>query len=172
VPLPTSCLFLFCQKINVVPQITKTRIIQLDRTYVKVKGELRDVLIRLSSDPRVHQTIDIVVVDIPESYGFLLSRDWSAKLQGYFATDWSHLWLPYKGKANQIWVNNEAHMKHTVTKLEGKNEPISFSHSILGNYFFETDYGCYEAQTSEIPSELQSGLAHEYIMVHVPYLLT
>jgi hypothetical protein len=72
------------QKINVVPQITKTRIIQLDRTYVKVKGELRDVLIRLSSDPRVHQTIDIVVVDIPESYGFLLSRDWSTKLQGYF----------------------------------------------------------------------------------------
>jgi hypothetical protein len=29
-----------------------------------VKGELRDVLIRLSSDPRVHQTIYIVVVDI------------------------------------------------------------------------------------------------------------
>jgi hypothetical protein len=49
-------------------------------------------------------------------------------------------------------------MKHTVTKLEGKNEPISFSHSVLGNYFFETDYGCYEAQTSEIPSKLQSGL--------------
>jgi hypothetical protein len=162
--------FFVCQKINVVPQIMKTRIIQLDRTYVKVKGELRDVLIRLSSDPRVHQTIDIVVVDIPESYGFLLSRDWSAKLQGYFSTDWSHMWLPYKGKSNQICVNSEAHMKHTVTELEGKNEPISFAHSVLGNYFFETDYGCYEAQTSEIPSELQSGLyAHEYIMVHVQY---
>jgi hypothetical protein len=73
------------------------------------------VLIRLSSDPRVHQTIDIVVVDIPESYGFLLSRDWSTKLQGYFAIDWSHLWFPHKGKENQIWVNSEAHMKHTVT---------------------------------------------------------
>jgi hypothetical protein len=98
----------------------------LDRTYVKVKGELKDVLIRLSSDPRVHQTIDIIVVDIPESYGFLLSRDWLAKLQGYFYTNWSHLWLPYKGKENQIRVNSEAHMKHTMTKLEGKNEPISF----------------------------------------------
>jgi hypothetical protein len=35
--------FYVCQKINVVPQITKTRIIQLDRTYVKVKGKLKDV---------------------------------------------------------------------------------------------------------------------------------
>jgi hypothetical protein len=49
-------------------------------------------------------------------------------------------------------------MKHTVTELEDKNEPISFSHSILGNYFFETDYSCYEEYTYEIPSELQSCL--------------
>jgi hypothetical protein len=136
--------FSICQKINIVLQITRTRIIQLDRTNVKVKGELKDVLIILSFDPRVHQMIDIVVVDIPESYGLLLSRDWLEKLQGYFAIDWSHLWFPYKGKENQIRVNSEAHMKHTVTELEGKNEPISFSHSVLGNYFFETDYGCYE----------------------------
>jgi hypothetical protein len=92
--------FFVCEKINVVPQITRTRIIQRDRAYVKVKGELKDVLIRLSFDLRVHQTIDIVVVDIPESYGMLLRRDWSVKIQGYFSTDWSHLWFPYKGKEN------------------------------------------------------------------------
>jgi hypothetical protein len=68
------------------------------------------------------------------------------------------MWLPHKGKANQIRVNSEAHMKHTMTKLEGKNEPIRFAHSFLGNYFFETDYGCYEVHNSEIPSELQSSL--------------
>jgi hypothetical protein len=147
-----------CQKINVVPQLTKTRIIQLDRTYVKVKGELKYVLIRLASDPRVHQVIDIVVVDIPESYGLLLSRDWSAKLQGYFSTDWSHLWLPYKGKPNQIHVNTESHMKHTVTELEGKNKPIIFAHTVLGNYFLETDHGCYEAQPSETQTDTQSEL--------------
>jgi len=100
--------FSICQKTNVVPQMTKERIIQLDRTYVKVKGELKDVLIRLSSNSRVHQTIYIIVVDILKSYGLLLSRDWSTKLQGYISTDWSHLWLLYKGKENQIRVNNEA----------------------------------------------------------------
>jgi hypothetical protein len=60
--------------------------------------------------------IDIVVVDILNNYGFLLSRDWYAKLQGYFSMDWSHLWLPYKGKPNHICVKNEAHLKDTVTK--------------------------------------------------------
>jgi hypothetical protein len=123
-----------------------------------VKGELKGMLIILSYDPRVHQTIDIFLVDIPKSYGFLLSGDWSAKLQGYFTTDWYHLWLPYKFKSNYIWVNSEAHMKHTVMELEGKNDPIIFAHSILGNYFLEIGYGCYEAHTFEIPSKLQPGL--------------
>jgi hypothetical protein len=50
----------------------------------------------------VHQVIDVIVVDIPEAYGVILSRDWSAKLNGYFATDWSHLWLPFKGHPNKI----------------------------------------------------------------------
>jgi hypothetical protein len=49
-------------------------------------------------------------------------------------------------------------MKHTVTKLEGKNEPISFAHSFLGNYFFETDHGYYKAHTSEAQPYLQSKL--------------
>jgi hypothetical protein len=90
-----------------------TRIIQLDRSDVKVMGELKDVMIRLASDPRVHQVIDIIVVDIPEAYGLLLSRDWSTKLQGYFSTDWTHLWLPYKGRKTKSEWTNKSHMKHT-----------------------------------------------------------
>jgi len=56
------------------------------------------VLIRISSNPKVHQNIDIIVVDIPDNYGMILSRDWSTIMNGYFATDCSHLWLPYNGK--------------------------------------------------------------------------
>ena len=67
-------------------------------------GEFKDVLIHLASNPKVHQTIDIIVVDIPKAYGVILSRDWSTKLNGYFVTDWSHLWLPYKGRPNKIKV--------------------------------------------------------------------
>ena len=73
-----------CKKLNVEPQMSKTKIIQLDRSLVKVFGELKDVLIRLSSSSKLHQTIDIIVVDIPEAYGVILSRNWLAKLNDTF----------------------------------------------------------------------------------------
>jgi ribonuclease HI len=114
-----------CQKINAEVEPSSLKIIQLDRTDVKVIGELKNVLIRLSSNPKVHQVIDIILVDIPEVYGLFLSRDWSEQLHGYFATDWSHLWLPENGKPNKIRVNHEHYLKFTVTDLNDPNEPYS-----------------------------------------------
>ena len=60
-------------------------------------GEIKDVMIRLSSNSKVHQVIDVIVVDILEVYGVILSRDWSKNLKEYIASNWSHLWLPFKG---------------------------------------------------------------------------
>ena len=99
---------------------------------------MRNILIRLSIDSYVHQTTDILVADIPEAYGLLLSRDWSSQLNDYFTTDWSHLWLPYNEKPNQIQVKRERYVKHTVTELKAPNEPIMFINTILGNYYFDT----------------------------------
>ena len=97
---------------------------------------MENVLIRLSTDERVCQYIDIVVVDIPDAYGLVLSQDWSVRLDRYFASDWSHLWLPHKGSPNEIKVLREPQMKYNVTQLEGKNGPIK---SVLGNYFIELE---------------------------------
>ena len=139
-----------CKKINGQPKPSTWQVIQLDRTTVKVIGEMEDVLIRLSSNEKVCQFIDIVVADIPEAYGLVLSRDWSANLNGYFASDWSHLWLPYKGSPNQIKVLREPHMKHNVTQLEGKNETVN---SILGNYFIEIESRNYPAKKASSTSD-------------------
>jgi hypothetical protein len=65
-----------CHKINTEVEPSTLKIIQLDRTSVKVVGELRNVLIILSYNPKVHQVIDIIVVDIPDVYGLFLRRDW------------------------------------------------------------------------------------------------
>ena len=56
----------------------------------------------LASNSKVHQVIDVIVIDILEAYGLILSRYWSTKLNGYFATNWSHLWLQFKGQPNKI----------------------------------------------------------------------
>jgi hypothetical protein len=67
--------------------MSKSKVIQLGRSHVKVLGEIKDVLIRLASNSKVHQMIDIIVVDIPEAYGVILNRVWSSKLNGYFTID-------------------------------------------------------------------------------------
>ena len=69
-----------CTKLNVTPQKSVVHIVQLDRTKVEVIGEMLSVSIRLSSNPKVLQVIDILVADIPEFYGLILSRDCSKKL--------------------------------------------------------------------------------------------
>ena len=87
---------LVCSKLNIEPQKSSIHIVQLDRTKVQVIGEINSVTIRLASDPRVVQRIDILIVDIPEFYGLISSRDWSEKLHGYISVSYTHLTLPTK----------------------------------------------------------------------------
>jgi ribonuclease HI len=139
-----------CQKLNAEVEPSSLKIIQLDRTNVKVMGELKNVLIRLSSNPKIHQFIDIIVVDIPEVYGMFLSRDWSEQLHGYFATDWSHLWLPENGKPNKIRVNRERYLKFTVTDLNDPNEPYTPPANSPEVQGMDTYFGNFTAEVSTI----------------------
>ena len=124
-------------------------------------GELKDVLIHLGSNSKVHQMIDIIIVDIPKAYGVILSRDWSANLNSYFDTDWSHLWLSYKGQLNKIKVEQECYMKNTVTDINDPNETVMFSNSILGDFCFDTFFGESKAKISPFTdSNTQSKLLH------------
>jgi ribonuclease HI len=145
-----------CQKINAEVEPSSLKIIQLDRTDVKVMGELKNVLIRLSSNPKVHQFIDIIVVDIPEVYGMFLSRDWSEQLHGYFATDWSHLWLPENGKPNKIRVNRERYLKFTVIDLNDPNEPYTPPADSPEVQGMDTYFGNFTAEVSTINDPQQS----------------
>jgi hypothetical protein len=123
-----------CEKLNVKPKPSHIHIIQLDRTRVKVIGEFKNVLIRVYANPKVHQTIDIILVDILDNYGMLLSWDWSTMLNGCFAIDWSHLCFSYNGKMNPIRNDRERYMQHVVTDLNDPNELVRFNNSIFGNY--------------------------------------
>ena len=49
-------------------------------------------------------------------------------------------------------------MKHNVIQLEGKNEPVNFSSSVLGNYFLDLEPGNYQAEEATCESDTQSDL--------------
>jgi ribonuclease HI len=140
-----------CKKLNAVPLKSDKHVIQLDITQVKVIGELKDVMIRMATHPKFVQVIDIIVVDIPEAYGLLLSRDWSEKLNGYFSMDWAHLWFPLKGHTNMIRIDRERYLKHTVTDLEAFNEPSSTDFPVLGNYSCDSDFDNFSPLSSDVP---------------------
>ena len=154
-----------CKKLNVVPVPCDTSIVQLDRSNVKVIGKLNEVLIRLASNPQVHFIIDIIVADIPEAYGLFLSRDWSKKLKGYFATDWSHLWMPHNGRPNKIRIDREHYMKHTVTELDDSNKPVLFAYTIMGNYMVDLFFGNFEAETSSVQNPEQQSKVFHFMQV-------
>ena len=122
---------------------------------MKVVGELEDVLICLSLNKKVCQYIDIVVADIPDVYGLVLNRDWSTRLNGYFASDWSHLWWPHNGIPHQIKILREPHMNHNVTQLEEKNESVN---SVLGNYLIELELGHFASEEANNLSDTQPDL--------------
>ena len=64
-----------CSKLNIEPQKSTIHIMRLDKTKVQVLGEINSVNIRLSSDARIVQRIDILIANIPEFYGLILSSD-------------------------------------------------------------------------------------------------
>ena len=140
-------------------------------------GRLRNVLLRLSTDPRIHQTIDIVIADIPETYGMWLSRDWSEKLKGYFATDWSHLWFPLNGHPNKLKVDKEPFMKQTITDLDDSNKSVSLFNNQIEHFTFDTFFGDLRGDVSPTENEqkhsqithltsvpFSSTVVHNYIM--------
>jgi hypothetical protein len=139
------------KKLNVVPLKSDKHVIQLDRTQVKVMGELKDVMIRMETHLKFVQVIDIIVVDILESYVFLLSRYWSEKLNKYFSIDWAHLSFPLKGHANMIRIDRERYLKHTVTDLEALNEPSLTDFPMLGKDSCDFDFGNFSRLSYDIP---------------------
>jgi hypothetical protein len=150
-----------CKKLNAVSLKSDKHVIQLDKTQVKVMGELKDVMIKMETHLKFVQVIDIVMVDIPKAYGLLLSRYWSEKLNGYFSTDWDHLWLPLKGHTNIIRIDRERYRKHTVTDLEALNEPSSTDFPMLGNYSHEFDFFNFSPLPYDVPLTQKSEMTFQ-----------
>jgi hypothetical protein len=123
----------------------------LSNLQVKIMGELKDVMIRIVTHPEFMQVINIIVVDILEAYGLLLSIYWSEKLNRYFSIDWAHLWFPLKGHMNMIKINRERYLKHMVTDLKTLNKPSSIDFPVVGNYSCDSYFGNFSPLSFDVP---------------------
>lgn len=67
---------------------------------VNIAREINRIPMQIVADPRVYQVIHIQVVDNPDTYKIICWRDFTWALNIYVATDFSHVWLPWKGLPN------------------------------------------------------------------------
>ena len=99
--------------------------------------------------------MDIQVADIPDAYGIILGREFTKALNGYTATDLSHMWLPWKGLPNPIRIDREPWMKYMITEYNNLSEVL----------FAETDLGNYHPFAYQNELELQEECADEVLLM-------
>ena len=125
------------QRLGAVPQPTSRVVIQLDKIEVKVIGVLKYVHIQLIIDPRIQDIIDIHVVEILEIYEMLLTKECTKCLRGWFSTNFTQLWLAWKGLNNQIKIDVEPKLKTIIMEYNAPNK-VLFNQSNLSSYWLMT----------------------------------
>ena len=97
----------------------------MDSRPVKVEGMIENQLVRLAKYPDIQITMDILVIDVPDKWGMLLSRKWGATLGGSIQMDWTYATVPasefslvklYSEKEKRHHVENPGSSSSIMTK--------------------------------------------------------
>ena len=67
----------------------------MDSKKIEVHGLIKDLQVHLSVYPDIMIVMDIVVVDVPDAWGMLLSRKWASDLRGSIQMNWSYAIVPF-----------------------------------------------------------------------------
>jgi hypothetical protein len=86
----------------------------IDSKKVKVYGLIEDVEVYLEYFPHIGLLMNIVVIDVPNAWGMLLSRSWAATLGGFLSMDLTHAHIPMGDGTFEILYNREVSMKHVL----------------------------------------------------------
>jgi hypothetical protein len=68
----------------------------IDSKMVKVYGLCEDVEVFLIDFPDISFPMNIVVINVPDAWGILLSRSWSVSLGGFLIMDLTHEHIPMR----------------------------------------------------------------------------
>ena len=66
----------------------------MDSRLVESKGVIENLKMKLAAYPDVEITMNVLVIDIPDVWGMLFSREWAAKLGGSIQLDLTYTTVP------------------------------------------------------------------------------
>jgi ribonuclease HI len=75
---------------------TGESIYAIDSRKVPAYGEIKDFYAWITTTPHIITVFNIIVVDLPPTYGVVLGRDWTSMIGGYIMNDGSCMMLPGK----------------------------------------------------------------------------
>jgi hypothetical protein len=120
-----NCMLVSWASINVISsKVMKQLGLKTTRTYgnvcgidskkVEVLGVCEDIEVFLIDFPYIKIIMDIVVIDVLDAWGMLLSRRWSTALGGFLSMDLTHAHIPMGDGTFQILYNREKDDRHVM----------------------------------------------------------
>jgi hypothetical protein len=85
----------------------------IDSKSIKFCGVIKDLKVHLYTYPEVSLSMDVIVIDVPNAWGMLLSRKWAATLGGSLQMDLSYATIPI-GYGSYVTLYNHPMIKHHV----------------------------------------------------------
>jgi hypothetical protein len=86
----------------------------IDSKRVKFYGLFEDVEVFLIDFPHISLLMNIVVIDVPDAWGMLLSRSWSTALGGFLSMDITHAHIPIGNDTFEVLYSRERARKHVT----------------------------------------------------------
>jgi hypothetical protein len=114
----------------------------MDSKTIEVHGLIKGLQVHLAAFPDIMIEMDIVVIDVPDAWGMLLSRKTTADLGGNLQMDLTYATIPTPDGA-MFRLNRELERKYHV---EDPKKPINEL------VYRELEMGCYEIQSNFLAS--------------------
>ena len=105
----------------------------MDSREVEVDGIIWGFPDILAKYPAIHLNMDILIIDVPEKWGMLLSRKWVADLGGSIQMDWNYSTAPLS-KDTILKFHSEKEKKHHVENPKKPSNEYVYHTISLGNY--------------------------------------
>ena len=87
----------------------------MDSRPVESKGVIENLSMKLAAYPEIQLNMNVLVLDILDTWGMLLSREWAAKLGGSIQMDLSYATIPIGESASYRLMNENPMNEHVET---------------------------------------------------------
>lgn len=105
----------------------------MDSKEVKVCGLIKDLHISLAIYPNISLLRDIVVIDVPDAWGMILSRKWATDLGGSIQMDLSYTTIPTSENTFATLHHEQMRRYHVKDPQDPMNELVCYEED-MGSY--------------------------------------